>query len=282
MHQNGFVLVYYILVQPHWLFSVSKKVGESNWSFIIFESWLKLPLSWILGCLRKVVLEENSQGVLTLGITVRNRRVLLFPLCCLFSQLADEGVYLSGPGPQLCKRGCSHNVLQPPSALLPGFPSRAYWAPEEYDLLGSEQGLHMHALRSRHECEQWSGEGKKGAQRETNTQLLCPRWTALLSQQMKKMWTNLQTIWNQVKNCLELIWARLKLVREVKVRIRRLYFSLIIEVPATCASGGREQSHSLVMVSVSRTWQRWRTQLPSISQGKIWPVVNIFITYRWG
>lgn len=59
-----------------------------------------------------------------------------------------------------------------------------------------------------------------------------------------------------MKNCLELIWARVNLVKAVNVRIRifffsfRSFFSFIIIVLATCALGRREKSHSLVMVSV--------------------------------
>lgn len=60
--------------------------------------------------------------------------------------------YLLGPGPQSCNLGSGHNFLWLPSALLPGFPSTGYWATEEYDVLGSDQGLQMHALRSRHKC----------------------------------------------------------------------------------------------------------------------------------
>lgn len=53
----------------------------------------------------------------------------------------------------------------------PGFPSTGYGTAEEYDVLTSEQGLQMHSLRSRHKCEQWSGKGKKGAQRKKHMQL---------------------------------------------------------------------------------------------------------------
>lgn len=70
-----------------------------------------------------------------------------------------------------------------------------------------------------------------------------------------------------------------------KCNNRRLFLSFLCKVPITFALGRREQSHSLVVISIwiciTRKWQRWRTQTSSISPRKIWPVITIFITYRW-